>query len=98
MSIEKAVIPTKPINPTNTKKPSLVMRAKQRRAELAAAMAALPADALQARSDLELAITAADGYLTGDLEHLADATAKGLSNWLEETKHFAEKPASPIAR
>ncbi|HEU4732484.1 MAG TPA: hypothetical protein VFT22_31530 [Kofleriaceae bacterium] len=68
----------------------LAVRAQKRRAELDAALQKLPPDELRARGDIELALSTVDGLLTGDVEKLSDATASGLSRWLEHTKHLAE--------
>ena len=91
MTIDKSTPMPAPIKPN--KKPSLVTRAKMRRAELVTALAAQPADELRARGDIELALASVDGYLTGDLEHLSGTTADGIERWLESSKHLAEKPA-----
>lgn len=68
----------------------LAIRAQKRKAELEVALAKLPAHELLARSDIELALSSADGLLTGDLEHLSAATGSAISRWLENTKHVAE--------
>jgi len=73
-----------------TRGQALAARAQQRRAELAAALQKLPADELSARGDLELTLATVEGLLTGDVEHLSDATASQLDRWLEHTKHLAE--------
>ena len=73
----------------------LGLRAQKRRAELAQALTALPPADLSARSDIELAMSSVDTMLTGDLEHLSDATAADLSRWLEHTKHLAETTPTP---
>lgn len=73
----------------------LGIRARKRKAELEQALAALPADELSARNDINLALYSVDSMLTGDSEQLSDATAAELSRWLERTKHLAETtPAS----
>jgi hypothetical protein len=75
----------------------LGLRAHKRRAELELALATLPAEDLRARGDIELAMSSVDPMLTGDLEHLSDATASEISRWLEHTKHLAETtPTSPV--
>jgi hypothetical protein len=74
----------------------LALRAQKRKAELEAALQKLPADELRARGDIELALTSVDAMLTGDPDKLSDATASGLSSWLERTKHLAE--VTPAAR
>lgn len=71
----------------------LASRALKRRAELEQALAALPDDAARARTDLTLALSSVDAMLTGDHEHLSEATASDLSRWLEGAKHLAESPS-----
>lgn len=72
----------------------LALRAQKRKAELKVALQKLPEDELRARNDIELELTSVDALLTGDLEHLSDATASELSRWLEHTKHLAEATPS----
>ena len=83
----------KPTNSTDaTRGEPLATRARTRRAELAAALEALPADRARARGDIELALSTVDSLLTGDPTHPSDATAGDLNTLLEGTKHLAEKP------
>lgn len=72
----------------------LALRALKRKAELEAALDALPADQLTARSDIQLVITSLAQLLTGDVDHLSTATAAELNRMLEHTKHLAEKPTA----
>jgi hypothetical protein len=74
----------------------LAMRARKRKLELERALAKLPADDLRARNDIGVAVASIDGLLTGDVEHLSDATAANLSRLLENIKHLAE--VSPVSR
>jgi hypothetical protein len=78
----------------------LAMRAQKRKAELEAALAKLPADAQRARGDVETAIGSIAALLTGDVDHMAEATAADLSRLLENSKHLAEvvHVAKPRAR
>jgi hypothetical protein len=39
-----------------------------------------------------------DELLTGDPDHLTDATAAELNRWLEHTKHLAEMAPAPRKR
>lgn len=81
------------INSTDaTRGAPLAVRARARRDELAALREQIPAHNMRERSDIELALTTVDNLLTGDTENLADATARDLNKWLEQTKHLAEKP------
>lgn len=75
----------------------LALRAQKRKAELEVALAKLPAGELRAGNDITLALSTVDGLLTGDLEHLSDATASALNRWLENTKHLAEATPTPSA-
>ena len=74
----------------------LAVRAQKRKAELEKALEKLPANDLRGGNDLVLALGTVSGLLTGDLENLSDATASALSRWLENTKHLAEVPATPV--
>jgi hypothetical protein len=74
----------------------LAMRAQKRKLELALALAKLPADDMRARNDIDAAMASIDGLLTGDVEHLSDATAADLSRLLENIKHLAE--VSPVTK
>jgi hypothetical protein len=74
----------------------LAMRAQKRKLELERALAKLPADDLRARNDIAAAVASIDGLLTGDAEHLSDATAADLSRLLENIKHLAE--VSPVSK
>ena len=76
----------------------LAVRAQQRKAELAIALEKTPADRLRERSDIEIAMASVDELLTGDPDHLTDATAAELSRWLEHTKHLAETAPAPRKR
>jgi hypothetical protein len=71
----------------------LAVRVRARQAELAQLLAQTPGDQLTARSDIEIALAHVDDLLTGDVEHLSDATAAALSGWLEANKHLAERVA-----
>jgi hypothetical protein len=74
----------------------LAMRARKRRAELAAALEKLPVEELRERTDLEIALSSIDALLTGDVERLSDTTAADLNRLLENSKHLAE--ATPKSR
>ena len=81
------------INSTDaTRGAPLAVRARARRDELAAALELLPAHSARERGDIELALTTVDSLLTGDTENFADATAREVNKWLEQTKHLAETP------
>jgi hypothetical protein len=96
----KAPRAVKPVeNSTDaTRGEPLGMRATKRRLELEAALAKLPAEDLRARNDLDVAISSFDALLTGDVDHLTDATAADLSRLLEHSKHLAEKTPTARAR
>ena len=68
----------------------LVVRAQQRRDELAKALAAIPDGETRERNDIEIAIASVESLLTGDPEHLSDVVASDLNRWLEQSKHLAE--------
>jgi hypothetical protein len=103
MSTTQTSAPDEPYTPEHvenstdaTRGEPLALRAQKRKAELEVALAKLPAHELLARSDIELALSSVDGLLTGDVEHLSDATGSALSRWLENSKHLAETaPVTP---
>src|SRR5664279_2261299 len=68
----------------------IVLRVEKRKAELEAALAALPAADLRARGDIEIALASVGELLTGDTEHISHVTGAELSRWIENTKHLAE--------
>lgn len=88
----KQARPAKPIENTTdaTRGEPLAMRAQKRMAELERALDKLPASEMRARNDIDVAVAAIKGLLTGDVEHLSDATAAELSRALENSKHLAE--------
>jgi hypothetical protein len=68
----------------------LVDRVELRCNEMRADLDKLAADALREREDLELALSAAEGMLTGDRDNLSDVIADDMNRWLERNKHLAE--------
>jgi hypothetical protein len=68
----------------------LVARVMARKHELEAALAALPEDDKRARFDLDLALSAVEELLTGDLHHVSQVVAADMNRWLENNKHLAE--------
>ena len=68
----------------------LALRAAKRKAELEAALVAVPADDERARGDIEIALGALSELMAGDIKHLSHVTSAELSRWLEATKHLAE--------
>jgi hypothetical protein len=74
----------------------MVTRVMARKQELEAALAALPAEEVRARGDLELALGSIAELLTGDLENVPPVVVASMSRWLESNKHLAESaiPAS----
>ncbi len=83
----------KPPNSTDaTQHEPLAVRARTRRAELAAILATLPVDEKTTRGDIELALASVDALLTGDTAKLSDSTASDINKWLEGSKHLGEKP------
>ncbi len=71
----------------------LVARVMTRKGELEAICDALPAEDTRTRGEIELALVAINGLLTGDLEHVPAVVAAGMNRWLELNKHVAELPA-----
>ena len=76
----------------------LATRALDRQRELVLALAKLP-EGGRARDEIELALSSLSPLLTGDLQHLSDATASEINRWLEHTKHVAEQtPVSSVEK
>jgi hypothetical protein len=73
----------------------MVARVTARKQELEAALAALPAEDLRARGDLELALGSIAELLTGDLDNVPPVVVASMNRWLENTKHVAETPTAP---
>ena len=88
---EQPAPPTLVENSTDaTRGEPLAMRAQKRRHELEGILANLPAEDRRARSDIQLMVASIDALLTGDVDHLSDATAAALNKLLENGKHIAE--------
>jgi len=68
----------------------LAVRAEIRRDELRELLGMLPATEERMRSDIEIALASVDMMLTGDVEHLSEATAAEVNRWLEGSKHLGE--------
>ena len=76
----------------------LAVRARKRKLELERVLAKLSEDDARARGDIEIALASFDAMLTGDDEHLTEATAAELSRLLENTKHLGEVVGRPRGR
>jgi hypothetical protein len=76
----------------------IAARVMTRKHELEAALAALPAEDLRARGDLELALSTIGELLTGDLTNVPAVVAFEMNRWLENNKHLAESAivAAPV--
>lgn len=74
----------------------LAMRARKRKLELERALEKCPAEDVRARNDINVAVASINALLTGDVDHLSDATAAELSRLLESSKHLAE--VNPVSR
>jgi hypothetical protein len=92
---------------TNTtdasRRDSLITRVEARRRELQIAAARLePTN--HTRQDIEAALAAVAGMLTGDVDHIPPMVSLDLSRWLERNKYLGEhheaQPTStaPIAK
>ena len=69
----------------------LAVRAELRKDELRDALEKLPAAEEQIRGDIKAALASIDTMLTGDIEHLSEATAAEVNRWLESSKHLGER-------
>jgi hypothetical protein len=71
---------------------SLIDLCQARRQELREVLDRLPADGSpQTRGDIEAALAAVDGLLTGDLDHVPSVVAADLTKWLESSKYLGAK-------
>jgi len=96
-SAKQAPMPKHVENSTDaTRGEPLAMRATKRKAELELALSKLPEQDQRARNDIEVAVSSITALLTGDVDHLSDATAAELSRVLESSKHLAE--TSPVSK
>lgn len=82
---------------------SLITRVEARKRELQIAAASLdPTN--HSRQDIEAALAAVAGMLTGDLDHIPQMVSADLSLWLERNKYLGEHheaqsiSAAPVAK
>ena len=81
------------VNSTDaTRGQPLGIRAQKRKWELEAALEATPMDDTRARNDIEVVLANLEQLLSGDPNHLSEATAAELNRLLENNKHLAEAP------
>lgn len=98
VAAKPAPVTGKTVNSTDaTQGESLAHRAKTRKAELEASLAKIPRAETRTRSDIEAALSALTPMLTGDTEHLSEATAAEINRWLESSKHLGEPTNKPPA-
>lgn len=79
---------------------SLKTRIMNRRAELHSELRNLEPENHTAK-DIQQALTAVDELITGDLDHMSEVVAAGLSKWLETSKYLGEHheaKAPPLPR
>jgi hypothetical protein len=76
-----------------TRGQSLRARVEARKQELEVALAKLDRDD-RGRPDIENALNAVSGLLTGDLDQIPRVVAAELSTWLEANKHLNERHLS----
>jgi hypothetical protein len=89
-------IQAKPENSTDgTRGEPLARRALARRIELQQLLEKTPAAEIRLRDDINAALSAVAGMLTGDTAHLSDTTGAELNRWLESAKHLGEIAAAP---
>jgi hypothetical protein len=69
----------------------LVERVQLRKAELEAALAAIPETDIRGREPIELALSTVEGLLTGDLKSIPAVVGKDMNLWLERHKHLAQR-------
>jgi hypothetical protein len=72
----------------------IVARVMARKAELEALLAGLPADDINTRGDIGLALSTISELLTGDIAHVPAVVAADMNRWLERNKHLAERAST----
>ena len=80
---------SQPNAPDATRGQGLRSRVETRKRELQAVLAGVGIDAHR-RADVEGALSAIEGLLTGDLDAIPNVVAAQLNYWLETNKHLAE--------
>jgi hypothetical protein len=74
--------------------PSLRVLCETRQAELKDVLEGLPADASpQTRRDIEIALDALGGLLTGNLDQIPPVVAVQLSKWIGSSKYLGAREA-----
>jgi hypothetical protein len=78
--------------------PSLRALCETRQAELKDALGRLAADGSpQTRHDIEVALDALDGLLTGNLDQIPPVVSAQLSKWIASSKYLGAKEARELA-
>jgi hypothetical protein len=72
----------------------IVIRVMARKTELEALLAALPAEDINTRGDIGLALSTINELLTGDLASVPAVVAADMNRWLERNKHLAERAST----
>jgi hypothetical protein len=93
----KTLFDSEPQNPTEPT-PSLRAVCEARQGQLKEALARLAADGpSQTRADIEVALAALDGLLTGNLDRIPAVVAAQLGKWITTSKYLGAKEAREIA-
>jgi len=78
--------------------PSLRALCETRQGELKEALGRLAADGSQrTRDDIQLALDALDGLLTGNLDRIPPVVAAQLSKWIASSKYLGAKETRELA-
>lgn len=78
--------------------PSLRALCETRQSELKEALGRLASDgAVQTRQDIEAALDALDGLLTGNLDQIPPVVAAQLSKWITSSKYLGAKELRELA-
>jgi hypothetical protein len=79
-------------NPTQSDHPSLRTLCETRQEELKAALASMGDEAQpQTRQDIQSALDALDGLLTGNLDQIPPVVALQLTKWIESSKYLGSR-------
>ena len=85
-------------NATEPAHPSLRALCETRQAELKEVLGRLAADgAPQTRHDIEVALDALEGLLTGNLDQIPPVVSAQLSKWIASSKYLGAKEARELA-
>jgi hypothetical protein len=94
----KSQLESEATNATEAAHPSLRSLCETRQRELKEALARLAADGSpRTRHDIEVALDALDGLLTGNLDQIPPVVSAQLSKWIASSKYLGAKETRELA-